>query len=155
MDYLSIDRQHTWHPYSPHPATETPLLVAQTTAQTILLLLVAQTTAQTILLEDGTKLVDAMSSWWSAIWGYNHPSIIKAIETQANIMPHVMFGGLTNKPAVELTYKLAKLTKLPSVFLADSGSVAVEVALKTAILYQKAKAKNVSRFVAHKIYLAL
>ena len=84
MDYLSIDRQHTWHPYSPHPAIDTPLLVAQTKAQTI-------------LLEDGTKLVDAMSSWWSAIWGYNHPIIIKAIETQANIMPHVMVGLQTSQ----------------------------------------------------------
>ncbi|RLA74646.1 MAG: adenosylmethionine--8-amino-7-oxononanoate transaminase [Epsilonproteobacteria bacterium] len=135
MDYLSIDRLHTWHPYSSHPSTQTPLLVRETYAQTI-------------VLDDDTQLVDAMSSWWSAIWGYNHPNIIKALKKQANTMPHVMFGGLTHKPAIELTYKLAKLTKLPSIFLADSGSVAVEVALKTAILYQKAKGKDVSRFVA-------
>ena len=135
MKILDIDNQHTWHPYNSLPSKST-------------ILPVKRTDKQTIFLEDGTELVDAMSSWWSAIHGYNHPTLIKALETQANIMPHVMFGGLTHEPATSLCEKIAKLTKLPSVFLADSGSVSVEVALKTAILYNKAKGKNVSKFIA-------
>ena len=135
MNYLDIDKQHTWHPYNSLPSKSK-------------LLAVKSTYKQTIILEDGRELTDAMSSWWSAIHGYNHPALINAIEKQASIMPHVMFGGLTNEPASILTKKIANLTKLPSVFLADSGSVSVEVALKTAILYQKAKNKNVSKFIA-------
>ena len=135
MKILDIDNQHTWHPYNSLPSKST-------------ILPVKSTDKQTIFLEDGTELVDAMSSWWSAIHGYNHPTLINALETQANIMPHVMFGGLTHEPATTLCEKIAKLTKLPSVFLADSGSVSVEVALKTAILYNKAKKKNVSKFIA-------
>jgi len=135
MKILDIDNQHTWHPYNSLPSKST-------------ILPVKSTDKQTIFLEDGTELVDAMSSWWSAIHGYNHPTLIKALETQANIMPHVMFGGLTHEPATSLCEKIAKLTNLPSVFLADSGSVSVEVALKTAILYNKAKGKNVSKFIA-------
>ncbi len=135
MNYLELDIKHTWHPYNSLPSKDK-------------LLAVKETYKQTIVLEDGTKLTDAMSSWWSAIHGYNHPSLLQALETQANIMPHVMFGGLTHEPASLLCKKLAQITKLPSVFLADSGSVAVEVALKTAILYQKAKGKNVNKFIA-------
>ena len=132
---LELDNQHTWHPYNSLPSKTT-------------ILAVKETYGQTIVLEDGTELTDAMSSWWSAIHGYNHPTLIQALEIQANTMPHIMFGGLTHKPAVELCKKLADLSGLPSVFLADSGSVSVEVALKTAILYQKAKGKNVSKFIA-------
>jgi adenosylmethionine-8-amino-7-oxononanoate aminotransferase len=135
MNYLDLDTQHTWHPYNSLP-TKSKLLA------------VRETFKQTIVLEDGTKLTDAMSSWWSAIHGYNHPVLIEALEKQSKIMPHIMFGGLTHEPASILCEKLAKLTKLPSIFLADSGSVAVEVALKTAILYQKAKGKNISKFIA-------
>ncbi len=135
MNYLDIDKQHVWHPYNALPTSDN-------------ILAVKETYEQTIVLEDGTKLTDAMSSWWSAIHGYNHPVLIKALEKQAKIMPHIMFGGLTHEPASLLCKKLASLTKLPSVFLADSGSVAVEVALKTAILYQKVKNKNVSKFIA-------
>ncbi|RLA80046.1 MAG: adenosylmethionine--8-amino-7-oxononanoate transaminase [Epsilonproteobacteria bacterium] len=135
MNYLDIDKQHVWHPYNALPTNDN-------------ILAVKETYAQTIVLENGTKLIDAMSSWWSAIHGYNHPKLIEALEKQAKIMPHIMFGGLTHKPASLLCERLAKLTKLPSVFLADSGSVSVEVALKTAILYQKAKNKNVSKFIA-------
>ncbi len=135
MNYLDLDTQHTWHPYNSLPSKSN-------------LLAVKSTHEQTIVLEDGRELTDAMSSWWSAIHGYNHPTLIKALETQANIMPHIMFGGLTHEPASILCDKLAKLTNLPSIFLADSGSVAVEVALKTAILYQKAKGKDVSKFIA-------
>jgi adenosylmethionine-8-amino-7-oxononanoate aminotransferase len=135
MNYLSLDTKHTWHPYAALPIKNKPLAVKSTYKQTI-------------VLEDGTKLVDAMSSWWSAIHGYNHPVLIEALQKQSLIMPHIMFGGLTHEPAAILCEKLAKLTSLPSIFLADSGSVSVEVALKTAILYQKAKNKNVSKFIA-------
>ena len=135
MNYLDIDKQHVWHPYNALPTNDN-------------ILAVKATYEQTIVLEDGTKLTDAMSSWWSAIHGYNHPILLEALEKQAKIMPHIMFGGLTHKPASLLCQKLANLTKLPSIFLVDSGSVAVEVALKTAILYQKAKNKNVSKFIA-------
>jgi len=135
MNYIQADKKHTWHPYNSLPSKEN-------------ILAVKSSNAQTITLEDGTKLTDAMSSWWSSIHGYNHPKLIEALTKQANIMPHMMFGGLTNSPASLLCEKLANLTKLPSVFLADSGSVSVEVALKTAILYQKAKGKNVSKFIA-------
>jgi adenosylmethionine-8-amino-7-oxononanoate aminotransferase len=135
MNYLELDTQHTWHPYNSLPSSTA-------------ILPVKRTYDQTIVLEDGRELTDAMSSWWSAIHGYNHPVLLDALKNQAEIMPHIMFGGLTNKPASVLCKKLADITGLPSVFLADSGSVAVEVALKTAILYQKSKNKNVSKFIA-------
>lgn len=135
MKILDLDSQHTWHPYNSLPSKTT-------------ILAVKKTFEQTIVLEDGRELTDAMSSWWSAIHGYNHPKLIQALKTQADIMPHVMFGGLTHEPAVTLCQKLADLSGLPSVFLADSGSVSVEVALKTAILYNKAKGKNRHRFIA-------
>lgn len=140
MNYLDLDYKHTWHPYNALPSKSK-------------ILPVKKTFEQTIVLEDGRKLTDAMSSWWSAIHGYNHPILLKALKNQANIMPHMMFGGLTNKPAAKLCKKIADLTKLPSVFLCDSGSVSVEVALKTAILYQKAKEKkyknkSVSKFIS-------
>jgi adenosylmethionine-8-amino-7-oxononanoate aminotransferase len=140
MNYLNIDKKYVWHPYNAIPTRDNMLAVKETYQQTI-------------VLEDGRKLTDAMSSWWSAIHGYNHPELIKALNIQAKKMPHIMFGGLTHQPASLLCETLAELTKLPSIFLADSGSVAVEVALKTAILYQKAKNKkfnnkSVSKFIA-------
>jgi len=144
MDILQLDNQHTWHPYNSLPSKST-------------LLPVKKTYAQTIVLQDGKELTDAMSSWWSAIHGYNHPTLLKALKDQSEIMPHVMFGGLTHEPAVKLCKKLADLSALPSVFLCDSGSVSVEVALKTAILYKKAKnekkdckTKDVNKFIALK-----
>jgi adenosylmethionine-8-amino-7-oxononanoate aminotransferase len=135
MKTLDLDSQHTWHPYNSLPS-KTAILPVQKTFQ------------QTIVLEDGRELTDAMSSWWSAIHGYNHPKLIEALKNQADIMPHVMFGGLTHEPAVTLCQKLADLSGLPSVFLADSGSVSVEVALKTAILYNKAKGRERYKFIA-------
>ena len=135
MSYIELDQQYVWHPYNSLPSKSK-------------ILGVKQTDKQTIFLENGTQLIDGMSSWWSAIHGYNHPVLVNAMKKQADIMPHIMFGGLTHEPASILCKKLAKLTKLPSVFLADSGSVSVEVALKTAILYQKAKGKQRSRFLA-------
>jgi len=98
MNYLDLDTQHTWHPYDSLPSKD-KLLAVKSTYQ------------QTIILEDGTKLTDAMSSWWSAIHGYNHPILLDALEKQSKIMPHVMFGGLTHEPASILCGKLAKLTK--------------------------------------------
>lgn len=135
MNILDLDAKHAWHPYNSLPS-KTKILP------------VKKTYDQTIVLENGTKLTDAMSSWWSGIHGYNHPALVKALNDQASIMPHVMFGGLTHEPAVQLCEKLAKLSNLPSVFLCDSGSVSVEVSLKTAILYKKAKGKNVNKFIA-------
>ncbi len=135
MTILDLDSKHTWHPYNALPSRSK-------------ILPVKRTFTQTIVLEDGRELTDAMSSWWSAIHGYNHPTLQKALKDQADMMPHVMFGGLTHEPAVTLCKKLAQLSKLPSVFLCDSGSVSVEVALKTAILYQKAQRKNSNKFIA-------
>ncbi|WP_419677688.1 adenosylmethionine--8-amino-7-oxononanoate transaminase [Aliarcobacter lanthieri] len=137
MNYLEIDKHHTWHPYNSLPS-KSPILAVKKTKKC------------KIYLEDGTKLVDGMSSWWSAIHGYNNKKLNKALEKQSKIMPHIMFGGLTHKPAALLTKKLVDLTGLNSVFLCDSGSVGVEVALKTSILYQKAKGKDKFKFLALK-----
>ncbi len=83
-----------------------------------------------------------MSSWWSAIHGYNNEKLNNALKKQIEIMPHIMFGGLTHEKAAILSKKLVDLTGLHSVFLCDSGSVSVEVALKTAIQYQEALGKK-------------
>ncbi|HJE02379.1 MULTISPECIES: adenosylmethionine--8-amino-7-oxononanoate transaminase [Arcobacteraceae] len=134
---LEIDKKHIWHPYNSLP-TKTPILAVKKTKNC------------KIYLEDGRVLIDSMSSWWSAILGYNNKDIYKSIKKQAKIMPHVMFGGLTHKPAVKLAKSLVKMTGYPSLFLCDSGSVSVEVALKTAILYQKSKGKEKTKFIALK-----
>lgn len=135
MNYLDIDKNHLWHPYNSLPS-KSPIWAVKKTKNC------------KIFLEDGRVLIDGMSSWWSAIHGYNNKSIYKALKKQAKIMPHIMFGGLTHKPASLLAQKLVELTGLSSVFLCDSGSVSVEVALKTAILYQKSKGKEKFRFLA-------
>ncbi|CAH9058323.1 Adenosylmethionine-8-amino-7-oxononanoate aminotransferase [Pseudoalteromonas holothuriae] len=98
---------------------------------------VTHTDKNKIHLDTGEILIDGMASWWSAIHGYNHPTLISAIHQQSNIMSHVMFGGITHAPAVELCKKLITITPetLDRVFLADSGSVSVEVSIKMALQY--------------------
>src|SRR6185436_11490734 len=112
---LAYDREHVWHPYAPLPSSLPPLLVAE--AEGVRL-----------RLADGRELVDGMASWWCAIHGYRHPRLDAALAQQAGRMAHVMFGGLTHAPAVELARRLVELTPdgLERVFLADSGSVSVE-----------------------------
>ena len=97
-----------------------------------------------IYIEDGRKLIDGISSWWSALHGYNHPKLNKAISKQAKKFSHVMLGGLTHKPALKLAEKLVEITPigLNHVFFSDSGSVAVEVSLKMAIQYWANKNQN-------------
>lgn len=104
-----------------------------------------------IKLKDGSQLIDGISSWWSVAHGYNHPKIVKAITDQAKILPHVMMAGLANEQTYRLAYNLAKVTPkgLNKVFFSDSGSTAVEVAMKMAIQYhinknQKQKTKFIS-----------
>jgi adenosylmethionine-8-amino-7-oxononanoate aminotransferase len=111
---------------------------------------VKKTQGTKIILNDDTELIDAMSSWWSAIHGYNHPRLTQALQAQAELMPHVMFGGLAHEKAAMLSQELVRLTGLHSVFLCDSGSVSVEVALKTAIQYQEAKGEKRHKFIALK-----
>ncbi|MGA5302132.1 adenosylmethionine--8-amino-7-oxononanoate transaminase [Nucisporomicrobium flavum] len=127
MNLLALDRAHVWHPYGPMPGRAEPYLVES--AQGVRL-----------RLADGRELVDGMSSWWAAIHGYRHPVLDAALAEQAGRMSHVMFGGLTHAPAVELCRTLVELTPdgLEHVFLADSGSVGVEVAIKMALQAQLA-----------------
>ncbi|BAO44204.1 adenosylmethionine--8-amino-7-oxononanoate transaminase [Thiolapillus brandeum] len=120
---LQLDRKHVWHPYSGMGTGPVfPVVGAE---------------AVRLTLADGRQLIDGMASWWCAIHGYRHPVLDKAVEDQLGNMAHVMFGGLTHPPAVKLARELVKLTPTPleKVFFTDSGSVAVEVAMKMAIQY--------------------
>ena len=138
MNATEFDQQHIWHPYNRLPANS-PVLNA------------AATQGSRITLDDGSQLLDAMSSWWSAIHGYNHPSILAAAHDQLNKMPHIMFGGFCHHPATELARALIDITPagLEHVFFADSGSIAVEVALKMALQYWKSIGQpQKSKFIA-------
>lgn len=135
--FLAMDSKHVWHPYS---AIGTDLSVFA----------VQSAKGVRIKLADGRELIDGMASWWCAIHGYNHPVLNRALKTQLKDMAHIMFGGLTHRPAVELAEKLVSLTpeSLQSVFFSDSGSVAVEVAMKMAIQFWAAKGQaRKQRFV--------
>lgn len=124
LDNLSFDAQHIWHPYS---SVKQPGQIHE----------VVSAQGVYLILRDGRRVIDGMSSWWSAIHGYNHPELNQAAKQQIDQMAHVMFGGLTHPPAVELARKLIEITAEPLqyVFFADSGSVSVEVAIKMAIQY--------------------
>lgn len=124
QDWRRFDREHIWHPYSSvtAPITAYPVISAS---------------GVRLRLEDGRELIDGMASWWSAIHGYNHPVLNRALHEQVDAMAHVMFGGLTHPPATRLAATLIDITPEPLqyVFFADSGSVSVEVAIKMALQY--------------------
>ncbi|ARJ40691.1 adenosylmethionine--8-amino-7-oxononanoate transaminase [Pantoea alhagi] len=135
-DDLAFDRDHIWHPYTSmsEPLPCYPVVGAR---------------GVHLQLADGRELVDGMSSWWAAIHGYNHPRLNQALQQQMTQMSHVMFGGITHPAAVALCRRLVDMTPAPleCVFLADSGSVAVEVAMKMALQYWQARGERRQRFL--------
>ncbi len=130
-ELAAIDREHIWHPYA--SMTDPP------PAQ-----MVVSASGVRLRLADGRELVDGVSSWWSVIHGYNHPVLNEAVTRQLSSMAHVMFGGLAHAPAAELAALLLGIAPagLAKVFFCDSGSVAVEVAIKMAIQYWHALGKH-------------
>ncbi|KAF1371041.1 adenosylmethionine-8-amino-7-oxononanoate aminotransferase [Yokenella regensburgei] len=136
MDDLAFDQRHIWHPYTSmtQPLPVYPVVSAR---------------GCELELASGENLVDGMSSWWAAIHGYNHPRLNAAMKAQIDQMSHVMFGGITHPAAVALCRRLVAMTPkaLECVFLADSGSVAVEVAMKMALQYWQAKGEPRQRFL--------
>ncbi|HCH25743.1 MULTISPECIES: adenosylmethionine--8-amino-7-oxononanoate transaminase [Psychrobacter] len=125
MPTSDFDHQHLWHPYASLPPTYPNIVIDH--AEGVY-----------IVTQDGTRLIDGMSSWWASVHGYNHPVLNAAMTRQLGKMAHVMFGGLTHQPAIDLGEKLLSIVPagLDAVFYADSGSIAVEVALKMVLQYQ-------------------
>ncbi|MBY0399083.1 aminotransferase class III-fold pyridoxal phosphate-dependent enzyme, partial [Myxococcota bacterium] len=126
---IERDRHRVWHPYA--GAVASPLFAVESAS------------GVRIRLTDGRELIDGMSSWWSVIHGYRHPHIEEAVKRQLERMPHVMFGGLTHEPAVRLCERLVERAPagFERVFLSDSGSVAVEVAIKMALQFWRARGR--------------
>ncbi|MCX7165786.1 MAG: adenosylmethionine--8-amino-7-oxononanoate transaminase [Rhodocyclales bacterium] len=137
-DWLTPGLAHIWLPYSQMATTPTPLPVVATQGVRI-------------RLADGRELIDGISSWWTACHGYNHPHIRAAVERQLATLPHVMFAGLVHEPALRLAQRLAALLPgdLERVFFTESGSVAVEVALKMAIQYWRNKGRAEKKRIVH------
>ncbi|MDD7805770.1 MAG: adenosylmethionine--8-amino-7-oxononanoate transaminase [Endozoicomonas sp. (ex Botrylloides leachii)] len=127
---MNFDIRHIWHPYS-------------TTVNRPEMFPVVGAKGVRLTLNNGRELIDGMSSWWCTIHGYNHPAINQAMKAQIDDFSHIMFGGLTHKPAIDLAQKLIAMTPpaLDTVFFADSGSVSVEVAIKMAMQYWQARNK--------------
>lgn len=136
-ELIRADREHVWHPYGPMPGTVDPLVVDSASGVRL-------------RLADGDELIDGMSSWWAAIHGYAHPVLDAAAREQLDRMSHVMFGGLTHEPAVRLASTLVEITPEPlhHVFLADSGSVSVEVAVKMCLQYWRSAGRTGKRRLA-------
>jgi adenosylmethionine-8-amino-7-oxononanoate aminotransferase len=135
---LALDRAHVWHPYAAMPGAQDLTLIDSASGVRLQL-------AQPI--GDVAELIDGMSSWWAAIWGYRHPALDAAAHAQIDSMSHVMFGALTHEPAIELTKSLVEITPdgLDHVFLCDSGSVSVEVAIKMCLQYWQSVGKHQKR----------
>jgi len=136
-DWYAAGLPHVWLPYAQMKTAVLPLAVARTEGCRI-------------ILADGRELIDGIASWWTACHGYNHPHIREAVVRQASTMPHVMFGGLVHEPALTLARRLVNMLArdLDRVFFSDSGSVAVEVALKMALQYWRNRGRgDRSRFV--------
>ncbi|MGV9425948.1 adenosylmethionine--8-amino-7-oxononanoate transaminase [Streptomyces sp. NPDC003656] len=134
-ELLDLDRRHVWHPYGPMPGRAEPLVVESASG------------VRLRLADGGGELIDGMSSWWSAIHGYRHPVLDEAARAQLGRMSHVMFGGLTHEPAVRLAKLLVDMSPegLEHVFLADSGSVSVEVAVKMCLQYWRSLGRPAKR----------
>ncbi len=130
-ELINFDKEHIWHPYT---SMHKPLPVFE----------VVSASGVRLKLHNGNEIIDGMSSWWAAIHGYNHPVLNKAITKQLKKMSHVMFGGITHKPAIELAEKLIAISpsNFTKVFFSDSGSVSVEIAVKMALQYWKSLNKQ-------------